>query len=152
MQDMIQQLEALFISALPTTALFVVLVVAYQLLIQGPLTAVLKQRHAKTTGAVEEARKSIAEAEKRTESYSEQLRHSRAEIYRAREERLQKLAAEREVTLEAAREEATVQVNQARTVIERETAVARKQVEESVHDLAQQVLKAVLPAATGGSR
>lgn len=152
MQEIIKQLEALFIGALPTTALFVVLVVAYQFLIQGPLTAILKQRHAKTTGAVEEARKSIAEAEKRTEIYSDQLRKSRAEIYKAREERLQKWVAEREVALEAAREEATVQVREARDVIERETVVARKQVEASVNDLAQQVLNAVLPAAAGGSR
>ncbi len=152
MQEIIKQLEALFIGALPTTALFVVLVVAYQFLIQGPLTAILKQRHAKTTGAVEEARKSIAEAEKRTEVYSEQLRTSRAEIYKAREERLQKWVAEREVALEAAREEATVQVREARDVIERETVVARKQVEASVNDLAQQVLNAVLPATAGGSR
>jgi F-type H+-transporting ATPase subunit b len=152
MQEIIKQLEALFIGALPTTALFVVLVVAYQFLIQGPLTAILKQRHAKTTGAVEEARKSIAEAEKRTEVYSEQLRTSRAEIYKAREERLQKWVAEREVALEAAREEATVQVREARDVIERETVVARKQVEASVNDLAQQVLNAVLPAVAGGSR
>lgn len=152
MQVIIQKLEALFIGAIPTAALFVVLVAAYQLLIQGPLTAILKQRHAKTTGAVEEARKSIAEAEKRTESYSDQLRHSRAEVYKAREERLQKWVAEREVTLEAARNEATEQVREARVVIERETAVARKQVEESVDDLARQVLEAVLPAAAGGSR
>jgi F-type H+-transporting ATPase subunit b len=152
MQEIIKQLEALFIGALPTTALFVVLVIAYQFLIQGPLSAILKDRRAKTTGAVEDARKSIAEAEKRTEAYSSQLRSSRAEIYKAREERLQKWVAEREVTLEAARNEATEQVRQAREVIERETVVARKQVEESVNDLAQQVLKAVLPAAAGGSR
>jgi F-type H+-transporting ATPase subunit b len=152
MQDIIKQLEALFIGALPTTALFVVLVVAYQFLIQGPLTAILKQRHAKTAGAVEEARKSIAEAEKRTEVYSDQLRSSRAEIYKAREVRLQKWVAEREVALEAARDEATVQVREAKDVIERETIVARKQVEASVNDLAQQVLNAVLPAVAGGSR
>ena len=37
MQEIVQQLETLFIGAMPTILLFIVLVMAYQFLVQGPL-------------------------------------------------------------------------------------------------------------------
>ena len=55
MQVIIQQLEAMFIGAIPTTLLFIVLVISYSVLVQGPLTAVLKKRRALTEGAMEDA-------------------------------------------------------------------------------------------------
>ena len=45
---------------MPTALLFIVLVLAYQFLVQGPLTAALKERRARTEGAVEAAHKAIA--------------------------------------------------------------------------------------------
>lgn len=150
MSDLIHQLEALFLGALPTTALFVVLVITYQLLVQGPLSRTLKERRARTSGAVEAAKKSIAEAERRTEVYVEKLRLSRAEVYRTREARLQKWTVEREQILEETRQEAGRQVSVARTSIEHEVAVARQEINTHVDELASQVLSAVLPA--GGER
>ena len=41
MQLIVQQLGAMFVGAIPTALLFIVLVVAYQFLVQGPLTATL---------------------------------------------------------------------------------------------------------------
>lgn len=150
MQEIFQQLEALFLGALPTTALFVVLVIAYQFLVQGPLSKTLKERRARTTGAVEEARKAIADAERRTEIYVEQLRLSRAEVYKTREARLQKWVAERDKAIEETRNQVVKQVAQARNTIEHEVAAARQEIESSVDDLAKRLLSAVLPA--GGSR
>ncbi len=150
MPDLIHQLEALFIGALPTTALFVILVVAYQFLVQGPLSKTLKERRARTTGAVEDAKKAISDAERRTEVYVEQLRLSRADVYKAREARLQQWTAERDQALEATRNEVVSQVTAARTTIEREVAAARVEIETSVDDLASRLLSAVLPA--GGAR
>ena len=57
MQEISQQLGTLLLSAVPTMLLFVFLIVAYQFLIQGPLGATLKQRRARTDGAVEDAQK-----------------------------------------------------------------------------------------------
>jgi F-type H+-transporting ATPase subunit b len=80
MQEIVQQLEGLFLGAVPTMVLFIVLVVAYQLLVQGPLTATLKERRARTDGAQEDARKAIAQAEARAAEYAEKLRQARSEV------------------------------------------------------------------------
>ena len=56
MQDILQQLGELLINAIPTALLFIVLVLAYQFLVQGPLTAALQRRRALTEGAMEDAR------------------------------------------------------------------------------------------------
>ena len=60
MEDIVQQVGALLIGAIPTTLLFIVLVAAYQLLVQGPLNRTLAERRARTEGAVENAHKAIA--------------------------------------------------------------------------------------------
>jgi len=44
MQAIVQQLASMFLGSIPTMILFVALVVAYQILVQGPLTATLKRR------------------------------------------------------------------------------------------------------------
>src|SRR5271165_5258893 len=63
MQEIIPQLGGLLLGSLPTLILFIFLVLCYQFLVQGPLTRTLKERRARTTGAVEEAHKAIAKAE-----------------------------------------------------------------------------------------
>ena len=65
MQEIFQQLQGFFIAAAPTSLLFIVLVLAYQILVQGPLTATLKERRARTEGAVEDAHKAVEKAEAR---------------------------------------------------------------------------------------
>ncbi len=152
MLEIFQQLEGYFIAAIPTAVLFIVLVVAYQFLIQGPLTAVLKERRARTEGAVEDARKAIAQAEERAAEYAQKLRQARAEVLKAREQRIQTWVAERDAALEQARKAAAVRVEAARAELEAETARARQTIQSSAADLAQQVVGAVLPAAAGGAR
>jgi F-type H+-transporting ATPase subunit b len=152
MSEIFQQLEGYFIAAIPTSVLFIVLVLAYQFLIQGPLTAVLKERRARTEGAVEDAQKAIAQAEERAADYAAKLRQARAEILKAREERIQKWTAERDAALDSARKAAASRVEAARAELETETARARQAIQVSAADLAQQVVKAVLPAAAGGAR
>ena len=152
MQEIFQQLQGYFIGAVPTSLLFIVLVLAYQLLIQGPLTAALNERHARTQGAVEAANKAIDLAEKRSAEYETKLRLARAEVFRAREERIKQWNAERDGALEAARKAASVKVSQARAELEAEADRARQTIQGSVAELAGQVVRAVLPATAGGSR
>ncbi len=82
MQVILQQLGQLLIDAIPTALLFIVLVFAYQFLIQVPLTAVLAKRRALTEGAMEDARKAVADAEAKAAEYAERLRQARAEAYK----------------------------------------------------------------------
>ena len=142
----------MFVGAIPTTLLFIVLVVAYQVLVQGPLTATLAKRRALTEGAMEDAQKAIAQAEERTAEYAAKLRQARAEVYKVREQRVKQLNTERDAALDAARKAAALKVGKARAQIETEAATARRSIQVSAGDLAGQVVRAVLPMAAGGSR
>ncbi len=152
MQDILQQLGQLLLSAVPTALLFILLVFAYQILVQGPLTAVLAKRRALTEGAMEDARKAIAEAEAKAADYAERLRLARADAYRLREQRVKQWGAERDTALDAARKAAGDKVRQARAEIEAEAASARKTIQAAAADLAGLAVRAVLPLAAGGSR
>lgn len=152
MQEVLQQLGALFIGSIPTALLFLVLVVAYQFLVQKPLTATLNERRARTDGAVEEANRAIAQAEARAAEYAERLRQARAEIYKAREERIRQWAMERDAALDVARKAASVKVGQAKAELETEASRARQTIQVSVAELANEVVRAVVPATAGGTR
>jgi F-type H+-transporting ATPase subunit b len=152
MQEIFQQLQGYFIGAVPTSLLFIVLVLAYQFLIQGPLTGTLKERRARTEGAVEAAHKAIERAEARAAEYSAKLRQARVDLFKAREERMKQWNTERDAALEVARKAAATRVSQAKAELESEAAQARNVVQASVSELASQVVRAVLPAAAGGSR
>jgi F-type H+-transporting ATPase subunit b len=136
----------------PTALLFLVLVFAYQFLIQGPLTAVLAKRRALTEGAMEDARNAIAEAESKAADYAERLRLARADVYKLRERRIEQWSAERDTALDAARKAAGDKVRQAKAEIEADAVAARKVIQSATADLAGLAVRAVLPAAAGGSR
>jgi F-type H+-transporting ATPase subunit b len=151
MEEIIQQVGTLLLGAVPTMLLFVVLVLAYQFLVQRPLTATLNERYARTEGAVENAHKAIALAEQRAADYAAKLRQARGEIYKAREQRAKQWNAEREAVLEAARKASGVKVRQAKAGLEAETEAARQDLKGASGELASQVVRAVLPHAAGGS-
>lgn len=152
MQLIIQQVEILMLGAVPTALLFIVLVLSYQGLIQQPLAVTLRERRARTEGAIEDARKAIERAEARAAEYAEKLRNARAEVYRTREQRIMQWNAERDAALDAARQAAGARVAQARVELDAEAATARKSIEASAGELAKQVVGAVLPLAVGSSR
>lgn len=140
------------LGAVPTMLLFIVLVLAYQFLVQGPLSATLKQRRARTVGAIEDAQKAIEKAEARTAEYAAKLRQARSEVYKVREQRVKQWTAERDASLDAARKAAGQKVAEARVALDAEAAEARKTIEAGSGELASQVARAVLPAAAGSAR
>jgi F-type H+-transporting ATPase subunit b len=152
MQEIIQQVGNYLVGAVPTMLLFIVLVLAYQFLIQGPLNATLKQRRALTVGAIEDAHKAIERAEVRAAEYAAKLRQARADVYKVREQRVKQWTAERDAALDVARKVAGQKVEQARVELEAEAAQARKSIEAAAGELASQVVRAVLPAVAGSSR
>jgi F-type H+-transporting ATPase subunit b len=152
MQVILQQLGTMFVGAIPTLLLFIVLVLAYQFLVQGPLTATLARRRALTEGAMEDAQKAIADAEARTAEYGARLRQARAEVYKVREQRVKQWNAERDAQLDVARKAAGQKVSQARAELEAEAAAAMQTIQGTVGELAGQVVRAVMPVAAGGSR
>ena len=152
MEEILQQVGQFLLGAIPTALLFIVLVLAYQFLIQGPLTKTLKERRARTEGAIEEAHKAIAEAEARAAEYANKLRRARGEILKIREQRIKQWNAERDAALDSARKAAGQRVSQAKTELETEAAGARQAIQASAGDLASRVVRAVLPMTAGGTR
>lgn len=152
MQLIFQQLGMLFIGSVPTILLFIVLVMAYQVLVQGPLTATLAKRRARTEGAIEDARKAIAAAEAKAAEYAANLRQARSEVFKIREERLKQWTAERDAAVDEARKAAGQKVSQAKAELEAEEARARAELQASAGELARQVVRAVLPVTAGSAR
>jgi F0F1-type ATP synthase membrane subunit b/b' len=69
-----------------------------------------------------------------------------------REQRAKQRNAERETALDAARKAAGAKVNQAKAEIDTEAERAKQTIQGSAGELANQVVRAVLPIAAGSSR
>lgn len=150
--SILETVQHQFLGAIPTILLFIVLVLAYQFLVQGPLSRTLSERRARTDGAIEEAHRAIARAEERAQEYANKLRQARAEIFKVREQRIKQWTAERDAALDIARKAAGEKISQAKAELEAEAAGARKAIQASAGELASRVVRAVLPMAAGGTR
>ena len=144
--EILNQIGGLVLGSVPTMILFVLLVIAYKVLVETPLEKTLAERRARTTGAVEQAKGAISAAEAETAVYEAKLRAARAEIAAAREQRLKQLQEEREATLASAREAAKQKIGAARAEIDASADGARKQIEGATAQLSESILRAVLPA------
>ena len=154
MDQILNQLGGLVLGAVPTMVLFILLVIAYGVLVRRPLDRVLLERRERTIGAVEQAKGAIATAEAETSAYEEKLRRAKAEIFEARERRLKQWNDERDAALEQARKATQEQIHTAKQGIEVSVADARAQLEGAGAELSSRVLAAVLPevAATEAVR
>ena len=145
MDQILNQLGELVLGSVPTMVLFILLVIAYGVLVRRPLDRVLAERRARTSGAVEQARKAIAKAESETAAYEEKLRAARAEIFQARDLKLKQWNAERDTALAQARQHTQERVRGARQEIEQSAQEARLQIVRVSDELSSRVLDAVLP-------
>ncbi len=149
MDLILQQLGDLFLRSVPTVVLFLLLLVAYRVLVYAPLERVLRERRERTTGAVAKAEAAIRAADVRSQEYEAKLRAARAEIFRAREQRMQVLQRERERILEEARHASHDTVRVARQRLESEAVTARTSLESRADALASEILRAIVPSAAG---
>jgi len=155
MVELLHQLGGLFLGSVPTMLLFLLVVVCYRTLVYRPLTKVLSERRARTEGAIEAAAASIATADAKAQEYEAKLRVVRGDIFAARRQRLEQWNRERENALAEARDGARRTVLEAQTALDQEAAVAHRAVEISAENLAEEVLRAILPpelAVSGSSR
>src|SRR5580658_10215931 len=116
--EILSQLGGLLLGAVPTAIFFILLIIAYGLLVRRPLERTLAERRARTTGAVEQARGAIAAAEAETTAYENKLRAARAEIAAMREGRVKEWQQKRELALAGARAKAQEHIGIARKEIE----------------------------------
>jgi F-type H+-transporting ATPase subunit b len=146
MDQILNELGGLVLGAVPTMILFILLVIAYGLLVRRPLERILTERHARTAGAMEQAKGAIAAAEAETSAYEEKLRKAKAEIFEARERRMKQWAAERDAALEQVRQAAQERIGLARRDVEQSAVEARTEIERTSAELTARVIAAVMPA------
>lgn len=145
MDEILNQLGGLILGSVPTIGFFLILIVAYGFLVRRPLDKVLAERHARTTGAIEQARGAMSAAEAETAVFEDKLRSARSEIFQARDAKMKSWAAERDQALEAARAQTQDKVRTARQGIEESAVAARQQIESMSGELSAQILKAIVP-------
>ena len=151
MSDLLQQLGGLVLGSMPTILLFLVTLAAYRLLVHTPLTKILRERYAKTQGAIENAEAAVAAAEKKTTEYEEHLRTARTEIFRELHDHLEKVHLESELAIAQTRTAAQEKTAAARIAIEDSMQVARLELDGLIGELSAEILKRILPADSPSS-
>ena len=149
MDLILHQLADLFLRAVPTAVLFLLLLGAYRLLVHAPLMKVLAERRERTTGAMARAEAAIRAADARSQEYEAKLRAARAEIFHAREQRMLAMQQERDRILEDARHAAREMVRGAREKLDAEATVARDVLDSRADALAAEILRVLIPSAAG---
>ncbi|MCU1311070.1 MAG: H+-transporting two-sector ATPase, subunit [Candidatus Angelobacter sp.] len=140
-------LGELLLAAVPTICMFVVLYLAYRVLVHNPLMKVLADRHTKTEGAIAKAQADIAAAEAKTAEYEARLREARLATFKAQEARRKQLLEALSTAIAEARAKAETQVKAAREEIQKEAAVAKSGLQAQAESLAAEVIRSVLKLA-----
>jgi F-type H+-transporting ATPase subunit b len=151
MNETLHQLGGLLLGSVPTIFLFLLLVILYRILVYGPLTRVLNERRERTEGAIAQANAAAAAAAAKTQEYEAQLRAARSRIFHARQEKLEQWNRERDRAIAEAHETAQSQVQEAKLALQGQAASARRSLENSIDELASEILRAVLPKTTSTS-
>lgn len=144
MEQLLSQIVALLLGAIPTVVMLLVIFVAYNRLLHRPLEAVLAERYARTEGAIEKARADIAAAEARTAEYEQRLREARMSIFKIQEARRQKAQEARAAAVAEARAAAEAGVREARATLQRDAEAARAGLEAESERLAQEIIRSIL--------
>lgn len=149
--QLLRQLSELVLGSVPTMIIFLILVLAYRFVLYGPLMRTLDDRRDRTLGAIERAHAAIAAADAKSQEYEAKLRAARAEIFHQRELRIQQWNAKRENALASARAAAHEKVKKARADVDVEAGAARRQIEASADQLANQILGMILPQSAAAA-
>ena len=145
MNETLHQLGGLLLGSVPTIFLFLLFVILYRFLVYGPLTRVLNERRERTEGAIEQANAATAAAAAKTQEYEAQLRAARSRIFQARQQKLEQWNRERDRAIAEAHEAAQRQVEEAKLALGTQTTAAHRTLEDSIDELAAEILRAILP-------
>jgi F-type H+-transporting ATPase subunit b len=151
--DTLRQLGELLLASIPTIFCLLIVWSAYRTIVQKKLQQVLAERHARTEGAMQQAQAAIAKAEARAAEYEERLREARSQIYRLQEARRRHMMERRSRALAEAHRQAEEMISGARVSLENDVEQARSLLERQAEALAAQIINSILrPLAATGSR
>ena len=147
MQQMITDVGAILLRAIPTFILVIFLFFYLRSIFFGPLEKVLAQRRASTDGARQQAKHSIEAAEAKVAQYEAQLRAARTEVFAKVEAERKQWSDAQAAQIAAAREKSLAQVREARGQIAQDAEAARASLGAQAETLAAQITATVLRGA-----
>ena len=155
MDETLHQLEGLLLGSVPTIFLFLLIVILYRLLVYGPLTRVLNERRERTEGAIEQANAAMAAAAAKTQEYEAQLRAARSRIFQARQQSSNSGPGNETTRLRKPTRLPSARSKRPKRPCRHKPTPATRTIEDSIDELASEILAAVLPksrAAVGRVR
>lgn len=144
MDQTLHALGVLFLKALPTFILVLLLHFYLKRMFFAPLQRALKAREEATEGARKLADQALATAERRAAEYDAALRAARAELVREQEQKRNQWRAESATAAGEARQSAHAAVKQARLEIAAEADTARQTLAAESQSLADDIARSIL--------
>ncbi len=149
--QMLGALGRLFLGAVPTVLIFLLLHFYLRAVLYRPLRRTLEERHRRSAGLIKAARVRLGEAEGLLAQIESKLRAARLEGYRRVAERRQAALAERGGLLEEARHQAKAEVQAVVEQLGREAQAGREKIQAARQELAEEVLVRLLGHAAAAS-
>jgi F0F1-type ATP synthase membrane subunit b/b' len=144
MGDILSRLGHLFVQSAPTVIFVFLLLLFLERLFFRRLNEVLKEREARTAGALDRAREQASAAEMRSREYDAAFQTVRQELYRQREIERKEAVAEREETLRKAREQMDARLAEMQAGLAAEVQNARNDLAVACQTLAREITETLL--------
>lgn len=151
--EIFRQVGELLLFSIPTIICLLVVWWAYRVLVYNKLQQILAERHARTEGAIQQAKAAIVSAEQRTAEYEQKLREARAQIYAVQENYRNRIMQRRAEAIAEARKHSDEMIKNARHQVEQEKLSAQSGLQKQAETLADQIIESILrPALAAGER
>ncbi|MCU0226352.1 MAG: ATP synthase F0 subunit B [Bryobacterales bacterium] len=145
MDQLLAQLGALFLGALPSAILLIVLFLYLRVVLFQPLQRILDERHSKMGGRELKAADTLKMAERKLQEYNDSLQAARTEIYSSQEQLRRRLEAERDAAIATTTEQAKAHLATVRRQLDAEVAEARTAVAREATQLAASITDKLIP-------
>ena len=153
MGEIASQLGQLLVESIPTIVFVLFLVVFLNRMFFKPLGQTLDARAKATSGALAEAGEQAERADARFAEYEKAIQAARQEIYQHREAVRREALSKRDSRIQDARSHADDMVNEAQAGLEKETALAKTELQSAADSLAIEVTNALFaPRQTPGGQ
>lgn len=155
MGEIASQLGQLLVQSIPTIVFVLFLVAFLNRLFFKPLSQTLDARAKATSGALADARQQAERADATFAEYEKAIQAARQEIYQHREEVRREALSKRDSRIHDERSRADSRVNEAQADLEKETALAKLELQAATDSLAVEVADSLFaprlaPGGQGG--
>jgi F0F1-type ATP synthase membrane subunit b/b' len=153
--EILNQLGDLFLAAVPTVILVFLFYLVLRWSFFAPIERVLSERHKRAAGARQEAEASRIAVQEKLRGYNESLRNVRGEIFVEQEAARRQVLEERQAAVSAARSAMQEELQVAKKELAAEVEATRAQLEQASGVLAGEIADTILaggPSGPGGAR